>query len=489
VASPDLDRRPARWPVNSGPVSADSQGITEVLKPWMKRPAAFLIWLACAGACVDLTRPALEGVVPLGDGSANDGRGELGPPPDTDSSSETGGSGGAGEGGAGGSDTDGGTMGDLAPGEEVGVGLDTANPQPEVAPPIDVPNNPPNQAPTVSVAAGANMAPVTGTTAVLSALGADDQGEPALVYTWATIGTAPGPVGFSINGVNAAKSVTATFTKAGSYTFEVAIRDGAGLAVTSVLSIVVAQTPNDIAISPTMATLPAGGTQQFTAKVFDQFGVPLTAAVAPTWSLIGTCGTLSSNGFLTAASGVAATCSVKASAGAASDVAAVVVGAATLIIAPNADTYVEESNENRNFGSDATLQSKVQDGVENTRHAYLRFSLPAMSFSKATLALYGRSAASTTREGVVAVADNNWSESGMTWKNRPALGTTRAIVDVTTTAKYREWDVTNLVFEALANGHNQVTFALRMEQPTSNSPDWFSSREAGSNPPALVLSP
>ncbi len=52
-------------------------------------------------------------------------------------------------------------------------------------------------------------------------LGADDGGEANLTYTWATTGTPPAAVTFSANGTNAAKNTTATFTKAGTYTFQV----------------------------------------------------------------------------------------------------------------------------------------------------------------------------------------------------------------------------------------------------------------------------
>src|SRR6185295_16987821 len=82
-----------------------------------------------------------------------------------------------------------------------------------------------NAAPTVATAAAANPSPVTGMTTALSVLGADDAGEAALTYSWATTGTPPAAVNFSTNGTNAAKTVVAGFDKAGSYTFQVTIRD------------------------------------------------------------------------------------------------------------------------------------------------------------------------------------------------------------------------------------------------------------------------
>jgi hypothetical protein len=64
----------------------------------------------------------------------------------------------------------------------------------------------------------------------LSVLGDDaDDGEGALTYTWAATILPPGATApsFNINGSNAAKNVTATFTQAGPYTLTVTISDGA----------------------------------------------------------------------------------------------------------------------------------------------------------------------------------------------------------------------------------------------------------------------
>ncbi|HXU80852.1 MAG TPA: PQQ-dependent sugar dehydrogenase [Polyangia bacterium] len=98
---------------------------------------------------------------------------------------------------------------------------------------------PPNQAPTVATAASANPNPVTGTTSALGVLGADDGGEGNLTYTWATTGTPPAPVSFSVNGTNAAKNTTATFSAAGSYSLRATIADQGGLTTTSSVTVTV----------------------------------------------------------------------------------------------------------------------------------------------------------------------------------------------------------------------------------------------------------
>src|SRR6185295_3430936 len=112
--------------------------------------------------------------------------------------------------------------------------------------------------PTVATAAAANPNPVSGTTSALSVLGADDGGESALTYTWATTGMPPAAVGFSANGTNAAKNTTATFSKAGSYTLQATIRDAGNLTVTSSVSVTVNQTLTAITVAPTSATVVNG---------------------------------------------------------------------------------------------------------------------------------------------------------------------------------------------------------------------------------------
>jgi polygalacturonase len=69
-----------------------------------------------------------------------------------------------------------------------------------------------NLSPTVATAAAASPSTVTASTANLSVLGADDNGESNLIYTWAATTVpsgAPTPT-YSVNGTNAAKNTTVT---------------------------------------------------------------------------------------------------------------------------------------------------------------------------------------------------------------------------------------------------------------------------------------
>lgn len=162
-------------------------------------------------------------------------------------------------------------------------------------------------APTVAAPAAANPNPVTGTTAALSVLGAEDNGEATLTYTWATTGTPPAAVVFSANGTNAAQNTTATFTKSGSYNFQVTITNTFGLSVTSSVGVTVDQTITTIVVSPGSAALNENQTEQFTAAAYDQFGQSMASVPVLTWSRASGVGGVSASGLYTApdAAGVA----------------------------------------------------------------------------------------------------------------------------------------------------------------------------------------
>jgi hypothetical protein len=153
-----------------------------------------------------------------------------------------------------------------------------------------------------AVVTAAAIAPLTNTTAVLSVLGSDvTAGESALTYTWVTTGTPPAPVTFSANGTNAAKNTTATFTKVGTYNFQVTIANpAAGLSTTSAVSITIAQVASGVAITPSTVTVVAGATTQLVAAAVDQFSNAMPTQPTFTWSVISGSGSVNSAGLYTA---------------------------------------------------------------------------------------------------------------------------------------------------------------------------------------------
>ncbi|MBL8792665.1 MAG: Ig-like domain-containing protein [Planctomycetia bacterium] len=191
---------------------------------------------------------------------------------------------------------------------------------------------PTNQPPTVATQAAASANPVTGTTVNLSVLGADDAGAAGLTYTWSLTGTPPAGVTFSVNGTNAARNTTATFSRAGVYAFRVTIRDAAGLTTTSNVNVTVAQKLTSIAVTPGAVTLGSSGAQQFVAQGRDQFGAALSVQPAFTWALLtGSIGSITTAGRYTAPATGNGAATVRATSGTVSGTATVTVqGASSL---------------------------------------------------------------------------------------------------------------------------------------------------------------
>ncbi|OAI48663.1 hypothetical protein AYO44_06785 [Planctomycetaceae bacterium SCGC AG-212-F19] len=211
-----------------------------------------------------------------------------------------------------------------------------------------------NTAPTVATAASASPSPVTAKTTNLSVLGADNGGEAALTYTWATTGTPPAAVTFSANGTNAAKNTTATFTKAGAYSFQVTIRDAGGLTATSSVNVTVTQTLASITVAPASVSLANSATQQFTATALDQFGNSMSPTIV--WSLgTGGVGAISSSGLYTAPASGTGSATVQATSGSVTGTGSVTVtSSATRREAESltlAGGYVVEANSAASAGN------------------------------------------------------------------------------------------------------------------------------------------
>jgi hypothetical protein len=224
----------------------------------------------------------------------------------------------------------------------------------------------PNAPPAIATAASATPNPVTGTTAALSTLGVDDGGEASLTYTWATTGTPPAPVSFGANGSNAAKNTTATFTKAGSYTLQVTVRDQPGLTATSVVTVTVDQTLTSVVVAPASATVTALGTQQFVATGRDQFATALVTQPAFAWSASGG-GVVDGNGLFTAGVIGGGPYTVTAQSGAVSGSAAVSV------VVPNVGPTIASpatSNPNPVTGSSASLSVLGADDAGEANLTY-----------------------------------------------------------------------------------------------------------------------
>ena len=237
-----------------------------------------------------------------------------------------------------------------------------------------------NNPPTVATAASANPSLVTGKSASLSVLGADDGGEAGLSYSWSTTGIPPAVVSYSANGTNAAKNTTVTFSKAGSYGLRVTIQDANGLSVTSSVTVTVNQALAAIVVSPQAAGVPVGATQDFNAAANDQFGSAMSPQPAMTWTVSGG-GAIDNTGLFTAGPAAGGPFTVTASGGGKSG-----AGSVTVLAGPNqAPTVASAASATPNpvTGTSAALRALGADdgGESNLTYTWSTTGVPAAGVS------------------------------------------------------------------------------------------------------------
>lgn len=174
-------------------------------------------------------------------------------------------------------------------------------------------------------------------------------------------------------------------------------------------------------------------------------------------------------------------------------------GSSTVTLEPTADAYVRSgayANTTHGTTDASILISKLNStgSADNDRHTYVTFDLTdaATNISSAVLKLYGKiddTRSSNVPVGAFSVSNTSWSESAITWNNKPATSSsalsTATVTDAT--ARYYTWNVTDYVQSEIDAGRTKVSFAVRSAQITDPRIT-FNSKETGSNPPQLVIS-
>ncbi|WP_217283010.1 CBM96 family carbohydrate-binding protein [Paenibacillus alginolyticus] len=157
-----------------------------------------------------------------------------------------------------------------------------------------------------------------------------------------------------------------------------------------------------------------------------------------------------------------------------------VAGAATSTLSPSDDSYVHQSNATSNYGTATSLY--VKNDPTAARYAYLKFNLTGIAgVSSAKLRIYGSASASTVLSAYQTA--DSWTQSALTWNNKPAVGSSAGSVPIDTTNTYNEIDVTSYV-TAEAAGDGVVSFAL---QESVGKYTMLNSNENASNKPQLVV--
>ncbi len=247
-----------------------------------------------------------------------------------------------------------------------------------------------NAAPTVVTPATASGQ--TATTVILSVLGNDDGGAANLLYYWsATTSPAGSATSFSASGSNVAKNATATFNRAGNYTFLATISDGVNLTYSSV-SIAVAQVATAVTVSPGGVALSGGQSYQFSAAVTDQFGQAM-AGEAVTWSVdAGGPGSVNSTGYFTSTNSNG-TATVRATSGGATGA----VGAAvTAVVVNNPPTIVTPANIASQSATAVNLSILGADDGGEANLSYYWNLTASPAGSNPTISASGNNAAKNT---------------------------------------------------------------------------------------------
>jgi hypothetical protein len=163
------------------------------------------------------------------------------------------------------------------------------------------------------------------------------------------------------------------------------------------------------------------------------------------------------------------------------------------VIGPLADAFVRGGAYAAvNFGTRQVLEVDQTTDASSVRETYLRFDLRGVAtIGTALLRLYG--AVSDARSlnvplTVLGSSNTSWTETGLTWNNRPAVTTavlaSTAVPD--STPRWHEWDLTSYLRAEKAAGRNLVTLILRSGLATMPYIG-FAAREYTAVPPRLLI--
>ncbi|WP_281889891.1 polysaccharide lyase family 8 super-sandwich domain-containing protein [Paenibacillus sp. YYML68] len=132
---------------------------------------------------------------------------------------------------------------------------------------------------------------------------------------------------------------------------------------------------------------------------------------------------------------------------------------------PSADAYVQSgTNKDTNFGANTSLVAKRGSGNLD-RQSYLKFDLSSLSrpVTSAKLGIYigvtDGSGALFGDTGIYSVGNDSWTETGITYSNKPPVNSLLARFTPDRTMKYVEVDVTSFV-QAQYAGDKTASFAV-----------------------------
>ncbi len=149
----------------------------------------------------------------------------------------------------------------------------------------------------------------------------------------------------------------------------------------------------------------------------------------------------------------------------------------TKIISPSADAYVLASSPTTNFGTKTNLRV---DNSPITR-SYLRFVVSGLNgapVTSAKLRIYANSS-DPTGFTVHSLSNNTWTESGITYKNAPAPGTSLATSPKVVAGQWIEVNISSYI-----KAQGTYNLVLTINNSTNTS---LGARESGAHAPQLLV--
>lgn len=183
-----------------------------------------------------------------------------------------------------------------------------------------------------------------------------------------------------------------------------------------------------------------------------------------------------------AGTGVLARLTDSASVGANTFTTAASFCASTSNLTATADSWIDEDAGGTNYGTQTTL--KVFGDGGHLKRFLVNFTLPTLpagcSVTSATLTLT-MSAGSTGKFLSAARASASWTETGVTWNNKPAVTGTAATASSAATTSFTVTSQVAAMYPSSAFG-----FQVRANDEDANETVEFYSRQ-GTTPPTLTV--
>ncbi|WP_052675859.1 CBM96 family carbohydrate-binding protein [Paenibacillus sp. IHBB 10380] len=147
---------------------------------------------------------------------------------------------------------------------------------------------------------------------------------------------------------------------------------------------------------------------------------------------------------------------------------------------PSDDSYVQQNSPASNFGTTASLF--VKNDPISSRATFLKFNLAGIpGITNAKLRVYGSASWNTVLSAYETT--DNWTQSSITWNNKPTAGVSVGSISMNNSNNYYEMDVTSYVITE-SGGDVTASFVL---QESAGKYTTLNSKENVANKPQLVI--